>query len=461
MEKTSSLSPTETAVLDLVSNAYVNNVNGFYDKWKAAHPIVQETQPPCKATPAPVAKDNLKIKDPSVAEIVVPQQKKQEYLPPAEIEESSSEEASPAAEGPMKIVVDDDDEELIGLSGGVAELKREKLLLEHKLSPGDVLVMTAAVRDLHKSFGSEYMIDVDTSCSELWENNPYLTKFNHKDPDVRLIHMEYPLIHHSNEGASHFINGFIDFLSDTLNKKIKPTALRGDIHISNEEKGWLSQVHEVLSKDVPYWVVDAGGKTDYTAKIWAADRFQAVVDAFPKLWFVQIGAKEHIHPPLKGNNVINLVGKTDTRQLIRVIYHSVGVIAPVSFPMHLAAAIEMKQDFMRMTRPCIVLAGGREPTIWEAYTNHAFLHTCGMLDCCQNGGCWKSRIVPLGDGDDKDNNLCKHPVLLSTKQTIPKCLDMISAKDVIRKIKEYMNFYSFLPEERKKEFFTKFPDIAW
>jgi len=83
-------------------------------------------------------------------------------------------------------------------------------------------------------------------------------------------------------------------------------------------------------------------------------------------------------------------------------------------------------------RPCVVVAGGREPSQWEAYPHHQYLHTNGALLCCDNGGCWKARVRALGDGDEKDRSLCLDPV-----GELPRCMDMISAEDVIRRIELY------------------------
>ena len=62
------------------------------------------------------------------------------------------------------------------------------------------------------------------------------------------------------------------------------------------------------------------------------------------------------------------------------------------------------------------------------------MHTVGALRCCENGGCWKSRAVALGDGDEKDapDQLCVDVV-----GTLPRCMDMISAAEVIRRIELY------------------------
>ena len=199
------------------------------------------------------------------------------------------------------------------------------------------------------------------------------------------------------------------------------------------EKGWYSQVYEIVGVDIPFWIIVAGGKYDYTIKWWDSNRFQDVVDHFKgKILFVQVGeTKNHFHPPLEG--VIDLRGKTDLRQLVRLVYHSSGVLCPVTLMMHLAAAVETKTNSPPL-RTCVVVAGGREPPHWEAYPHHQFLHTVGALPCCEKGGCWKSRTIPIGDGDGKDlpKNLCVDVV-----DELPRCMDMIRSEQVIRAIELY------------------------
>ena len=275
-----------------------------------------------------------------------------------------------------------------------------RIILKTFLSPGDILMLTAVVRDLHLSYPKKYLTDVRTSAAQLWENNPYITALNENDQDVELVECEYPLIHQSNEEQYHFIHGYRKFLEKKLNIVIKPTKFKGDIHISSIEKRWYSQVQEITGKDTRYWLIVSGGKLDYTCKWLDPDKLQQVVDNFKdNIQFVQVGEEKHNHPRLK--RVIDLVGKTDIRQLVRLMYHADGVICPVTFLMHLAAAVETKPG-RPLNRPCVVVAGGREPLQWEAYPHHQYLHTNGCLPCCDNGGCWKSRVIPIGDGDEKD-----------------------------------------------------------
>jgi ADP-heptose:LPS heptosyltransferase len=310
----------------------------------------------------------------------------------------------------------------------------EKLLLKSELSPGDIVMLTAAVRDLHLAYPKRFLTDVRTTAMQLWENNPYITHFNEAAPDVRVINMHYPLVHRSNIAPYHFIHGYVQYLEEQLKLRIPITAFKGDIHLADKEKRWMSQVEE-LGYRGRFWILMAGGKYDFTTKWWNPTRFQQVVDYFKgRIQFVQCGEKDHWHPPLK--NVINLIGKTDTRQFVRLMYHADGVVCPVTFAMHLAVAVETKPGHPK-NRACVVIAGGREPAQWEAYPHHQYINTNGTMFCCDNGGCWKARCQPVGDNDPKDRDLCSHPVQVSPELRIAKCMDMISTQDVIRRIEMY------------------------
>lgn len=310
----------------------------------------------------------------------------------------------------------------------------KKLILKNFLSPGDIVMLTAAVRDLHRCYPKQYLTDVRTSCSQLWEHNPHITPIPDDDPEAQTLLCEYPLIHKSNTVPHHFIEGFIHHLNDKLGLHIRPTEAKGDIHLSDQEKAWFSQVRELWGQDIPFWIIVSGGKFDFTAKWWDPKRFQKVVNHFRgKVVFVQVGEKGHSHPALEG--VVDLRGKTDLRQLVRLVYHSQGVLCPVTSLMHLAAAVEVNGGRPR-NRPCVVVAGGREPAQWEAYPHHQFIHTNGALPCCDQGGCWKSRVKPLGDGDEKDRpeNLCVDVV-----KDLPRCMDMITPKEVVRRMELYFD----------------------
>jgi len=294
----------------------------------------------------------------------------------------------------------------------------EKLTLSCRLSPGDIMTLTAAVESLHTTYPGEYLTDIRTPCGAIWENNPHITAI--PDDQGRRIEMEYPQINRSNSEAIPFIGAYTAFLAEQIGRPLKLTTNRPHLYLSELEKSWLNQVTEFAEKPIPFWLVNAGVKRDFTAKQWPVEHYQEVIDRTRgQIQWVQIGEKSHDHPDLTG--VIDFRGKTDTRQLIRLAYHSQGGLGPVTFLQHIMAAWE---------RPYICLLGGREPVPWVTYPRQHTLSMVGMLPCCKSGACWKSRVVPLRDGSDKDNSLCELPVL-GINKPVGKCMAAITPNEVL------------------------------
>lgn len=317
-----------------------------------------------------------------------------------------------------------------------------KIVFTNEQSPGDVVMLLYGIASLHESHPGEFLTDVRCGAREIFDNCPWITPIDINDSDAQTIRADYPAINRSNDHPVRFSTAFAEHMAQQLGVPIQPTKFHSLITISDQEHDWYSGVYEILKRDVPYWIINAGHKKDFTAKAWSFARYQEVVSKSPTVWFVQVGASEHEHPQLTGPNVLNFVGKTDIRQLIRLVYNSFGVISGVSFPMHLAYAVPPHPRFNRKSRANITIAGGREPSHWEEGPNHQFLHTCGMLPCCDMGGCWKSRVVPLNDGDSKDKDLCVNPVNLGG-QWIGKCMDLITVDDVTRLVHKYMDNLEF------------------
>ena len=308
----------------------------------------------------------------------------------------------------------------------------QKLIIKCGYPLGDLVMLTAAIRDLHGCYPGRFLTDVRTFYPALWEQNPYLVKLSEDDPEAEVIECSYPLIHRADTAGSHCLQGFVAFLNQRLGLAVRLTDLKGDIHLSDQEKRWASQVHEVTGADTPFWIIDAGGKYDITIKWWEPKRYEAVVSHFRgQIQFVQVGRLGDHHPPLKG--VIDLRGRTDLRELIRLVYHSEGVLCPVTGLMHLAAAVETRRG-RASNRACVVVAGGREPPHWEAYPGHQFIHRIGAFKCCVRKGCWKSRTVRLGDGSkqDRPGNLCVNKV-----RDLPACMERITPAEVIGRIELY------------------------
>ena len=58
--------------------------------------------------------------------------------------------------------------------------KKRRILLKNSQSPGDILMLTAAVRDLKLSH-PDIEVGVSVTCSEIWDNNPHITKMDEKE----------------------------------------------------------------------------------------------------------------------------------------------------------------------------------------------------------------------------------------------------------------------------------------
>jgi len=309
-----------------------------------------------------------------------------------------------------------------------------RLLLRNQRCPGDVLMMTAALRDLHRAYPGRYLTAVDTPCNQLFQNNPLVVTQKQLGAPDKVITCDCPGVNLADERPFHFMQACVEDLENQLGLRIPVGRFCGEVYLSARELRLPSPVAEAGHAG-PYWIVMAGGKYDFTTKWWDPEWYQAVVDHFAgRIHFVQCGEQSHWHPPLR--NVTNLVGATDIRQFIRVMYHADGVLCPVTFAMHLAAAVPANPRGPAK-RPCVVIAGGRESPHWEMYPNHQFLHTVGALECCASGGCWRSLCQPVGNGSPNDANACLRPVTVRDRLRIGKCMTLITPQKVISAIETY------------------------
>jgi ADP-heptose:LPS heptosyltransferase len=302
-----------------------------------------------------------------------------------------------------------------------------KVILKNHLSPGDVLAMSAAVYSLHRQHPGHYRVAVDTTANEFYEHSPDVERLDRAQVEGwEQVEFHYDAVNACNQRGIHFLQGCCEFFEHAWGVRVPLLTNRPLIYLSDAEKSWLPQVQEITGKPTKYFVLCGGRKGCFTSKHWGAANYQRVVDILRgKVLFVQVGEKGHHHPPLQ--NVINLVGKTDLRQLVRLCYHAEGGLGGVTLLMHLMAALE---------KPYVCLMGGREPVQWNSYPRQQLLHTVGMLPCCRDGGCWRSRTVKLGDGDEKDNSLCENPMPCG-EEYVPKCLMMLPPERVAESILQF------------------------
>ena len=312
-----------------------------------------------------------------------------------------------------------------------------------KWAPGDILMATCAVRDLHKQYPGEFITTVKTTSMDIWKHNPYVkpTDINSFCGETKIVNLTpRTIIMNSNQHCEHYSTSYIQSLNEELKLKVRLTDLRPDIYFSDDERR-----KENLVMQSPYFVINAGGKSCNHVKLWSHSRWQKVVDIIRKhIPVVQTGevGKSSIHKPLLG--VTNLLGKTNFRQLMVICLHSSGGAGANSCLMHLMAAVN---------KPYVVIAGGREPWWSVAYTKqmwnlstitlpannfveHRVLHTIGKLPCCMNGGCWKSYY----DEDEGHKACLKCKDIVSEDDTlIGRCHTLIEPEVVAQAILDSLN----------------------
>jgi hypothetical protein len=322
----------------------------------------------------------------------------------------------------------------------------EEPVLKHKFvlrfrrgfALGDAVLGTALVRDIHAAYPGEYVTMIDSVFSPVWWNNPLAAKVEPGEHQVIDLSYVQGIVASKAGNQFHFLSWLHKDFEAKTGVKVPVTKPKGDLRLTHEEDRPLVSGR--------YWVIMAGGKLDMTTKHWGRPRWQRMVDALlPEGFrFVQVGAVHyhHVHAPLAG--VFDAVGHTENcRDLFSLVKYSEGVICGITSAMHVAAAFD---------KPCVVIAGGREEPWWEAYVNnfypysfgdrcervkveHKYLHTVGLLPCCQSRGCWRAKTVQ--DGRTQQAVLCELPVRRDGEDPVPTCLDMVTPEHAAEAVRSY------------------------
>lgn len=288
-----------------------------------------------------------------------------------------------------------------------------KVVFKQWQAPGDLLMLTVALRDLHIMYPGLMETDVFCCYPEVFFNNPNITYFP-KDGSVPIVDLKYdrardllaPL-------GYHFSSVFIYLLNELYDLKLMKTSMRPDIYLTPDERS--NSILERLEIKKPYWLINSGVKHDIPIKGYPPPMWEKVIDGLLNvgLNLYQVGSQNDLHPV--HNKIRSLIGETENlRDYFSLVYHSSGCINHVSMQMHIAAAFH---------RPCVIIAGGREDCRWETYPDHRFLNTIGHLDCCQERGCWISKIAD-----------CKRPL---EDMPYATCLAMIEPERVIKEVLNY------------------------
>jgi ADP-heptose:LPS heptosyltransferase len=264
---------------------------------------------------------------------------------------------------------------------------------------GDIIVFSSTIRDIHDTFPDSKIV-LNVSHPDVFVNNPYVTMESGKGFFQCFYKSEQ-----SKEGIS-FCHEMHKCVEEHYNININ----RG------EPRPWLFPSTKPRNSSLielsDYVIIDAGYKTDMTAKHWGHINYQSVVNMCEDIKFVQIGRTTDRHKPLVGNNVINMLGRSDAHDLIWLINKALCVITPVSSPLNIAGAFGT---------PCICLAGGREPAYRYQYDNLYWF-------CANDKVCLRNCV----------RNDCRWYTVLG-QDMVADCMSIITPEQISEKLKEIIS----------------------
>lgn len=343
-----------------------------------------------------------------------------------------------------------------------AGLIPKAVVFNNKQKIGDSLMFTCAVRDFARAF-PDVKLGIRMTAGHIIDHNPYIdqsidvedwkrramTQVKHLSKEDQEKQTLFDLgdgnyfvkigpkwlTDKSNSLDWHFANAYRLSMEKQLGITIPQGESRPDIYFTQEEYDAARPIAQ------PYWTICVNGEKGWGCKMYPIERWQAVVDQNPDLTFVQIGTKGDNPPRLQGPNVIDWVGKTEDkntgiRDIFKLFLNAEGSIGLVSFHMHLSGALY---------KPCVVVAGAREPVSFTRYAGHQYLANDGCLPCAVQA-CWKCDIVRCTNLVDKSGksivlqkNAHGEPFADDKQRAeiMPRCVDMIAPEDVTKAIRQY------------------------
>jgi len=295
-------------------------------------------------------------------------------------------------------------------------LALKEVVFHNRQRIGDMLMFTCGVRDFKAAF-PHVRVNVISTAMHIWDHNSNIDRTLVATLENTVKIGPSKLTNASNRLDWHFANAFRVAIEDALKVHIQQGESRPDIWFTQEEYD-APRVFKF-----PYWLICVSGEKGWGCKMYPFNKWQEFINQNQHIMFVQIGSKEDNPPRLQGKNVVDFVGCTQDREsgirdLFKLFLNTEGSVGLVSFHMHLSGALN---------KPCVVVAGAREPVSFTRYAGHQYISNDGCLPCAIKA-CWHCDI-------DTCTNLVVREDTAEKK--IPKCADIIEPEDLTRAINAY------------------------
>ena len=274
-----------------------------------------------------------------------------------------------------------------------------KLRLHELLCPGDVLVFTPTLTCLHEQYPDVFATEMFCNHPDIFLNNPYVTK-HLPTSDVIDVWLSYPLVNRSNQETNNFMEGYCRHVEETIGMTLRLTKNKPMVYLTEAEQ-------KKKPFAFPYAIINCGWKADYTTKSYPLSYYREIVKAFPDIKFIQIGMTGHNHKALDLPNVFTMFNQTTVRDLLVLSSQCAFGIGPVTALLHCCAAFD-KNYFCT--------GNASEPIWWSNYHNLHKYNRTGLYKCALKASCWRTRVVPLHDGQDMGKRMCELPVYIKEEE---------------------------------------------
>jgi len=370
-------------------------------------------------------------------------------------------------------------------------MKKRKIVLDIGFSPGDIIVFTAALRDLCEQY-PEFDITVNTCCPAIFENNPHLKKTKEEKPfnvnvwdnllkigygvdDLKSDRsravfnelMSKSLMYIQREGHTYqYIHKETDLILFDVNVDDKPNLADEYYKIKYEDihnSGWsgrhfstafyyefkdilgvdvkqtslLPDIH--LSDDEKKWMNQVEEVFGYKGKFWLLNC--GIKPDYPaKQWPVHCWQKlvDLLEDKVQFVQVGELVEGHEHRPLRGVLslLGKTDLRQLIRLSYHAEGGVSHVSLLHHLTaawqKPQVTIAGGREPERWEKYPHTRYMQTNGLTACGSYDGCWKSGRIH--EDEDNENKKCTN--MVGNQQ---KCMVMITPEMVAHEIENLVN----------------------
>src|ERR1700733_13495446 len=112
---------------------------------------------------------------------------------------------------------------------------KERIVFRAMVYPGDLLMLTGAIRDLHLAHPDKFVTDVDTTCQQIWDNNPYITHIDRIESH-RYLNLGYPAYSHRETDPEHLSTRYHKQIAEALDIPVPVTKKSPEIYLSDDDK---------------------------------------------------------------------------------------------------------------------------------------------------------------------------------------------------------------------------------